>query len=195
METDSLADEDVEQSRSVATEQSTRTQAEVARENRDSKIIYKRYVRSVNEIRKLRDRILELEKINARIVVILQREVGLADDVSEILENRESNWRGRAEEIVDLKKRVKELSDMRSSSSNVAVVVDQRRTTELQTRLDSVTKELTESVGIKRAMKARIDQLEIHLRTARTDIKTLLEKDQVNCQLIEELSDKINTYS
>lgn len=188
METDSLAEEDVEQSRSVATEQSTRTQAEVARENRDSKIIYKKYVRSVNEIRKLRDRKLELEKINARIVLVLQRELGTGDDVSEILESRESNWRGRAEKIVDLKKRVKELSDMRINSSNVAVVVDQRRTTDLQTRLDSVTKELTESVGNKRAMKARIDQLEIHLRTARTDIKTLLEKDQVNCQLIEELS-------
>lgn len=195
METDSLADEDVEESRSVATEQSTRIQVEVARENQDSKIIYKKYVRSVNEIRKLRDRISELEKINARIVVLLQREVGLGDDVTEILENRESNWRGRAEEIVDLKKRVKELSDIRSSSSNVTVVVDQRRTTELQTRLDSVTKELRESAGIKRAMKARIDQLVLHLKAARTDIKTLLDKDQVNCQLIEELSERVNTYS
>jgi hypothetical protein len=195
METDSLADEDVEQSRSVATEQSTKTQVEVARENRDSKIIYKKYVRSVNEIRKLRDRISELEKINARILVVLQREVGPGHDVTEILENRESNWKGRAEEILGLQKRLKEVSDMRTSYPNVAVVVDQRRTTELQTRLDSVTKELTESVGIKRAMKARIDQLEIHLRTARTDIKTLLEKDEVNCQLIEELSEKINTYS
>ena len=195
METDSLADEDAELSRSNVTERSTSFPLEAPGAGQDAKILYKKYVRSVNEMRKLRDRITELEKLNAKIVTVLQKEVGSAEDVSEALENKESNWRGRAEEILDLRKRVKELSAGPSSQPNVAVVVDQRKTTELQTKLDNVSKELTDCVTMKRSMRARIDQLEMNMRTARTDIKTLLEKDELNCRLIEELTEKINTFS
>jgi DNA primase catalytic subunit len=116
---------------------------------------------------------------------VLEREVGSTEGVAEALGVRHSDkWRGRAEEIADLKRKLKQASHV---VPTVSVVVDQRRKIELEETIDLLHAELNETRKLKMALKCRNESLESQLQRMKQDLKILLEKDEVNDELIREL--------
>jgi len=146
----------------------------------------KKFVSAMNQVRRLKQQIEPLKRAKARMHEVLCQEVGSEELVNEILKGKASEWIGRAQQINDLKKRIKELSSA-SNSSNVAIVVDHKRTHELEQAMEKINDALSESEKQRRALKSRNRILEDSLAEAKQDLRTVLDKDRINSELIAEM--------
>ncbi len=163
---------------------------ELADEQHDTCEWRRRYARAQREVRKLRDEISAEKSSNMKMKQILVREIGTIELVEEALTHNSPGWIGRAQEIEELRKRVKQQSS--NPVPPVAIVLDKKKTHELETSLNTLRAELAETDNARRALKARNHSLETMLMTAKCDIQQLLEKDQVNSDLVKELTKRLN---
>ena len=153
--------------------------------NLDIRELTRKYAAAVNGLQKCRSELDYAHRENAKMRKVLEREVGSTEGVAEALGVRHSDkWRGRAEEIADLKRKLKQASHV---VPTVSVVVDQRRKIELEETIDLLHAELNETRKLKMALKCRNESLESQLQRMKQDLKILLEKDEVNDELIREL--------
>ena len=153
--------------------------------NLEMRELTRKYAAAVNGLQKCRSELAYAHRENAKMRKVLEREVGSTEGVAEALGVRHSDkWRGRAEEIADLKRKLKQASHV---VPTVSVVVDQRRTMELEETIDLLHAELNETRKLKMALKCRNESLESQLQRMKQDLKLLLEKDAVNDELIREL--------
>lgn len=150
-----------------------------------------KYVRSIKECRCLKQKLESACKENDMLRRVLVQEVGSEDAAEEALLNKESGWQGRAAEISDLRRRVRELS---GQLTNMTVVVDHRKERELQTRIENLEKEVQNLSVIRKSLKSRTTNLESAYAIAKKDIETLLQKDRVNVELISCLKAKLNDH-
>ena len=142
----------------------------------------RKYAITVNGIQRMRSDLDSAKRDVEKMRRVLEREVGV-DAVEEALTGR-GGWQGRAEEISDLKRRLKQAL---AAVPAVSVVVDQRRVAELEKELCLVRSEAEESSRVKKALKSRNDNLKSQLQRMKMDMKVLLEKDAVNDELIRHL--------
>ena len=150
-----------------------------------------KYVRSIKECRCLKQKLESACKEIDTLKRILVRELGSEEAFEDALCSRESGWQGRAAEIVDLRKRVRELS---GQVTNMTVVVDHRKEHELQTRIDNLEGEVQNLSMIRKSLKSRTANLESAYAIAKKDIETLLQKDRVNVEIISCLKAKLNDH-
>ena len=147
----------------------------------------KKYICAMNRVQRLKQEVAPLKREKDRMYNILCREIGSDELVDKILRGKASSeWQGRAELIVELRKRIKDLS-AGSSPSNVAIVVDHKRTHELEQSVEKIQDTLNETEKQRKALKSRNRILEDTLAETRADLRTLLEKDKINSELIAEM--------
>jgi hypothetical protein len=150
-------------------------------------VLREKYTTSLNELQSAK---YELNQANRRLEQmhsVLVRELGSESLVVDALSDRTGNgWVGRAEEILELKKRIR-ISQSISSSQPVSIVVDNRRISELEGIIEKQKQELAEVNLQRKAHKARLDTLEARLTEYKNDIKLLLEKNDLNNQVIAQL--------
>jgi hypothetical protein len=154
----------------------------------------RKYARAQGEVRKLRNEIESEKALNNRMKEILVREIGTLESVEEALNSKGTGSNGRAEEIADLKKRLKQVSSLPIPAPSMAVVVhDKKKTLELEATVERLRAETSEADTLKRALKARIHSLEEMLASAKCDIKIMLDKDRVNSELVLEMAKRLNS--
>ena len=75
-----------------------------------------------------------------------------------------------------------------------SIVVDVRRTTELEAQVTDLQNQLSESTRAKLSFKSRIDILEKSLAETKNQVRVLIEKDELNNELIYELKNLLKKY-
>ena len=126
----------------------------------------------------------------ARMHKILLEEVGSEEIVKQVLSGRGTSggWKGRHDEICELRKKLRAALQSNTLSQPVSIVVDHRKTAELESVIEKQQGEISEVTRQKLALKSRVDALESRLGEYKKDVKVLLEKNEVNNRLISQLN-------
>ena len=146
-----------------------------------------KYATALNELQAKKYELTQAERRLGHMHSVLVRELGSEQLVVDALSDRTGDgWVGRADEISELKKRIRALQSA-SGNQSVSIVVDNRRTNELESIVEKQKLELAGIHKQKMALKARVDTLESRLCEYKNDVTLLLEKNDLNNQVIAQL--------
>ena len=150
----------------------------------------RKYSMAQVDIRKLKGDLHIERNRNEQMRAVLVRELGSGELVVDALKGKSTGWKGRSEEVVELRKKLKQLTA--NNSHNVAIVVDNKRTNELEASMESLRSDLAEIEVVKKALRARNQLLESAVTATRADIKLLVEKDRLNSEIIIDMRRRLN---
>ena len=152
-----------------------------------------KYVLAFNQLQPAKGQLATSKRECDKMRSVLLRELGSESLVEQALKQKEGSWQGRAQEITDLKKRLKAcMGAPHSSAPAPSIVVDHKRTNELEALVKSQQDELAESSRTRLALKSRNDALEDLLAVRKNDLKVLMEKNDLNNKIISELRKCVN---
>eukprot|EP00941_MAST-03F_sp_MAST-3F-sp1_P006271 g6271.t1 len=180
----------------------------------DMKVLRLELRQSSKQVDKLRIKVNRQKQLTRKYYQALQKELG-DQDVDKVLQLGGDGWRGRAQSIVMLRQKnkqlqmqVKKLQNIKYQSSRDAKDVDlnnrkdlrameeQRRAAVVQlgVELDEARKREAEMEQKWKASKARAAALSKDNKKARASIKTLLGKTANDDELVEALRDELEDY-
>jgi SMC interacting uncharacterized protein involved in chromosome segregation len=113
---------------------------------------------------------------------ILQLEVGSEEDVANALKSP-GNWKGRAERIAQLEQKLAFGRIGSGPSSNV--VIDKKRTSELEVQVKDLEEKVSGLTRVKLALKSRNDALEASIKELRNDVCMLIDREKTSSRLID----------
>ena len=165
--------------------------------NKENSCDYKqRYLQSVNELQSVRSELNTMKSEAGKLRQALLRELGNEDAVKFALSN-EAGWRGRAQQIVSLKRQLaafqKKPSKEATPAPSVVIAASPTPNLEFSQQIEQQADLLEKKETKIKALKCRVNILESELSETRARSKLLTEKTKNDDNLIADLRKYVET--